>query len=1081
MIIKTLKFCHISLFVFFEILGAFALALLALMCILFWQLSQGPVEITFAADTIKKAIISSDHKTDLQFDSIVAEWPEFSGPISIGLSGVRLNENGKPVLTIPQLGIRIAKTPLLIGSIHPEAVIIKDATIRLSRSKDGGVHLLVNDQVNSPSVDDSSDQKNQTTVREFGEALFEGGTLPDYHQIEPLANLQKFVVQNSHVIIIDEELGTGWNIPRLDFEALREPNQFRIIAQYQEGKDFIANFSFLLERSPSDESIRFSSEIDKINASTLGRLFFPLKKDKGPQFIVKSKMDGQLDKDWSLVKLEGGISSEQGQLNLDGLYKTPLKFSNLKANIAYDSVSQKIILRDTQIDINKRTVFMSGEKSAKDKTSIFDLKIHIPEFTLDEMQSVWPEDMRHSIAADWLTKRLSQATIKNLNVLIPVDIYNPANTNTEKLQGSFDFENLTSDYRAPLIPATNSIGKTTLKDDVLTIDIASGNMGDMIIKRGKITIPYLTHPTKVGDVSIDADITGPIAAALNYVALDPISLGDKIGIKTDAVKGQAVMNAKVSFPALADLPKDEVRVIVDAQLNDVVLPSVVRGMELTGGPYQLSVNAGAVTISGKGALNSQPIDLNYIEYINLADAPYLSSIKADIISNRALREKFGVNIDQFIEGDVPVKIVYQENKNLDETIQVQADLKPAIVKFSPFKYRKAEGKNGQATCDVLIQNGEVRHIQNLKISIDKAGSATGNLYFGKVGKQNDVKTGQFKNVTLAGANNLNLDFTQTAPNVYDVTVTGKQIDGRPFLGGQKDLSVPDKTSGDVSRVNATIKVAQMKTGDKSENMLFSPDITLKTDAKGDVAFLDLKGNFDKGSVSVTLKPNSDGKTVLQIKSGNAGGALRALDIYDHMIGGQLDVRGIQIAGAGINDITGHGLITNFTIVKAPFLAKLINLFSLSGLTELLQDKGIEFKSLKTNFAWREVKTGRVISLQNGMTTGASIGLTFGGIINQDNGTMDISGTFVPMSQINSVVSKIPILGNLLTGGKNGGVIAATYAMKGSSNNPNVTLNPLSVLTPGFLRSILFENDKNVFDEDGETQETLPSVKKGFNP
>ena len=50
------------------------------------------------------------------------------------------------------------------------------------------------------------------------------------------------------------------------------------------------------------------------------------------------------------------------------------------------------------------------------------------------------------------------------------------------------------------------------------------------------------------------------------------------------------------------------------------------------------------------------------------------------------------------------------------------------------------------------------------------------------------------------------------------------------------------------------------------------------------------------------------------------------------------------------------------------------------------------------------------------------------------------------------------------GGKNGGIIAATYAMKGSTDNPNVFINPLSVLAPGFLRSILFEGG---FDLDGD--------------
>ncbi len=43
------------------------------------------------------------------------------------------------------------------------------------------------------------------------------------------------------------------------------------------------------------------------------------------------------------------------------------------------------------------------------------------------------------------------------------------------------------------------------------------------------------------------------------------------------------------------------------------------------------------------------------------------------------------------------------------------------------------------------------------------------------------------------------------------------------------------------------------------------------------------------------------------------------------------------------------------------------------------------------------------------------------------------------------------MGDLLTGG--GGLIAASYTMTGASEDPKVLINPLSVLTPGILRTI----------------------------
>jgi hypothetical protein len=49
---------------------------------------------------------------------------------------------------------------------------------------------------------------------------------------------------------------------------------------------------------------------------------------------------------------------------------------------------------------------------------------------------------------------------------------------------------------------------------------------------------------------------------------------------------------------------------------------------------------------------------------------------------------------------------------------------------------------------------------------------------------------------------------------------------------------------------------------------------------------------------------------------------------------------------------------------------------------------------------------------------------------------------------------IPVLGEIFTSGeRGGGVFAANYTMSGSTDDPKVTVNPLSALTPGLFRNI----------------------------
>ncbi len=52
----------------------------------------------------------------------------------------------------------------------------------------------------------------------------------------------------------------------------------------------------------------------------------------------------------------------------------------------------------------------------------------------------------------------------------------------------------------------------------------------------------------------------------------------------------------------------------------------------------------------------------------------------------------------------------------------------------------------------------------------------------------------------------------------------------------------------------------------------------------------------------------------------------------------------------------------------------------------------------------------------------------------------------------------PLLGDLLKGRDNEGVFGITFAVQGKTSNPDVVVNPVSMLAPGFLRQI-FEFDQ----------------------
>lgn len=95
-------------------------------------------------------------------------------------------------------------------------------------------------------------------------------------------------------------------------------------------------------------------------------------------------------------------------------------------------------------------------------------------------------------------------------------------------------------------------------------------------------------------------------------------------------------------------------------------------------------------------------------------------------------------------------------------------------------------------------------------------------------------------------------------------------------------------------------------------------------------------------------------------------------------------------------------------------------------------------------------------------------------MNVESGEANLSGTLVPFSFMNSIIGSIPLLGDVITGGSGGGIIAASFGVKGKLSDPDISVNPVSLLTPGILRSLFFSNgDSNEKSEGEEKTQAEP--------
>ena len=134
----------------------------------------------------------------------------------------------------------------------------------------------------------------------------------------------------------------------------------------------------------------------------------------------------------------------------------------------------------------------------------------------------------------------------------------------------------------------------------------------------------------------------------------------------------------------------------------------------------------------------------------------------------------------------------------------------------------------------------------------------------------------------------------------------------------------------------------------------------------------------------------------------------------------------------------------------PMMTQILSIGSLTGLGDTLRGEGIQFNRLRGDFTVRD----GVIAFTDARAVGPSMAYLASGRIDRRADRLDIRGTLVPAYTLNSVLGGIPLIGNLLVGREGEGVFAINFRVSGPKEHPQVTVNPLSALAPGFLRNIV---------------------------
>ena len=1050
-----------------EGIGMVILLGFAAVSVLLWRIGEEPVDLAFAKPYIEQALNSGDQPFKVSLDKAVLAWPERKGPVLLSLQNVSLDDKsgGQKIFSVKKAYLSFSYPHLIVGEIRPVTVMLLAPTVTLER-KDGQVKLFLEEKDGVPS--DKPDASSSFSIKESLPQIIERLDNPNL-RVGVFQALKALKIRNADVVIKDLNENTEWTLHH--FHLLVQDADQGVGVQMtlpMPGPEDADNGSLETELAYRRETGDFALEanFDRVNPAAFAEAV-PGNAGKYLQdLLINGHVSAVVDQGLTVKQARLSLEIPDGKINYPAEFDSPVPVTNAKLAGAYSDAAHTLELTEIQAGLAGIDISGTGKVVLSDGRIDVPLHLTVPgPVPVGAIAPVYPKSEKDGEAARWLLHLLTDGTFSDVAFQTTLSAVRQTSEDSGeswsvKEKGTlldFAFDGMTVKYSDTLMPAKNAKGKGRLDIDAGRLDITGDSVDVGDVKGREATLAFTDIMVRGGGYAdIQFKAKGPLATAFQYISDEPISMGDKLGFDTKGVKGIIDMATQIEFPTIKDMPKEVVKVKVDATLTDVFLPKIVEGLDLSGGPMTLHVGEGSFGVKGNGQLAGRDVTFDWMQYFDPAGKPFDYQIKAKISADEELRHHFGIGLDEYLAGPLPVDVIYTSKPDKTSTVDVTGDVNPLTITVDAFGYKKDPGVDGQVKLNVVLTKGVLKSIQNLSLDTKGFMISGGRLSFAPMnGKNAELKAGHIDRATI-GNTTAEVDFEITPENVLKVVAKANLLDIEPFT--EKDVTHTDangrgsaaKKEHQPMMISATADKIRMKEG----RSFGDSKLYLETDTDGDITRLEMDSVAGDGTVTVRFKPDASGKRTFRMEADDAGAFLNSADLYDNIRGGKLLVYGEPKTDDLRGDLSGTAQIENFKIVKAPSLAKLLSIMSLGGMVDLLSNEGLAFSKLESGFEWRFRPQGNLLMVQDGRTSGASIGLTFGGTFDRATNQMDIQGTIIPMTEINSLLNAIPVVGDLLTGGS--GLIAATYTMKGPSSDPQVSINPLSVLTPGFLRKILFE-------------------------
>ncbi len=1069
------------------------------------RLLVGPISLGPLSGQISDALAQALPGITVKYDQAAVEWSRDQGRVNLVVMGARVfDTKGRIIAQAPQMDIDLAAQPFIQGRIVVTRITLVGVQLTLVRNVDGTLRLgvehddsqrdiisRITDAINKNSTSASSLQS--FAIRDARVAFMDETT--GMFLIAPKADV-RIATQGQNLVASlvadievsgraahivgdialpprDGPVNGSIKVTHLDIAALgNNAKMFRFLRSVAMVADFSSNFSILGTHLLSADfavSANGSAVLVGIRKAVhVKMLHLAGRYDRARARI--SLQDATLDSDQLRAHIVGGmnliydgggaiarlgvdLTADKTALAMPGTFAQPVFVPLASLHGSYVPATHDILIDKLETTGGALVLETAGRITLVDnKSPVLELAGRFEPLAVRDLLHYWPLDIGTG-AREWIDGNIFSGSLGPIvfQTHLPAGALDEAVVPDGALLMTFPITNAELNYVHGLTHMTAIYGSARLTGNTFGAEVNRGRVGPLAVSRGHAVIPDLSAPGAPGEIT--AHIDGSLTDILTLTDMKPLGYATRFGIDPASTAGKAAVDLDLHVPMRRNLNVDDIGISIKAVASGFGI-SLSKTTRLTDGAVTFDIDNTHLHAAGAVGLATSRLTVDWVEDFRTTGA-VTSKISVKGPMDQAAREMLGLGgVSDYLRGPVGVSGTLAGHRGQLTSADLALDLTAATLSLDLVGINKPSGF--PASAHAVAEFGPHSAIQSENMTITGPSlQATMALNFNSEGR---LVTLSAPSVHSGTSNDFAFNLTRGASGV-DISVRGHSVDGTQIA---RRGSGTDKGKGAAARTESTFdepfhidaRLDRVILRNAVAIAPFALDVTGVADRP---VTMTLSGRIAKtGTLAGSIAP-AGGNRRLSLTTSDTGTLARGLFGFASMKGGKLDLE-VTLHGSGAtiasdddatDDYEGVADLKDFRLLNQPFLARLFSAGSLIGFGNLLQGGGIEVDHLKVPFS----ANNGVLAIHTARATGPAIGISAEGYIDRPKNEIALKGTLVPLFGLNSVLGYIPLVGNLLISRPGEGIIGMTYTVSGNADEPKVSVNPLSLVTPGFFRQI----------------------------